>query len=99
MGDMQTERALCDLGVSMSLMPLSLYKKLKLPDLTPTTMIIQLADRSIRRPTGILEDILVYVGKIVIPCDFIVIDMDESSQLPIILGRSFLIIVGALIDV
>ena len=83
----------------MSLLFLSLYKKLQLPDLKPTSTLIQLADCSIRQPVGILEDLLVQVGKFVIPCDFFVMDMDENSQVPLILGRPFLATAGALIDV
>ena len=59
-------------------MPLSLYRRLKLLDLTLTTISIQLADCSIRQPVGILEDVPVRVGEFVIPCDFFVVDMDES---------------------
>ena len=70
----------------MSIMPLSIYKELKLPDLRPTTLVIQLANGSIRHPTGILEDIPVQLGNSVIPCDFVVLDMDESSKAPVILG-------------
>jgi len=59
-------------------MPLSLYWRLKLLDLTPTTTSIQLADCSIRQPVGILEDVPVRVGEFVIPCNFFVMDMEES---------------------
>ena len=80
-------------------MPLSICKELKLPDLRSTTLVIQLADGSIRHPTGILEDIPVQLGNSVVPCDFVVLDMDESSQAPVILGRPFLAPTGAVIDV
>jgi len=98
-GGMQIEGALCDLGASVSLMPLSLCKRLELLNLKPTTTLIQLADRTLRRPTGVLEDIPIQVGKFIIPCDFIVMDMDESPQIPIILGRSFLATAEAVINV
>lgn len=98
-GDVQIERALCDLGASVSLMPLSLCKKLELLHLKPTATVIQLADRTLRRPAGVLEDVPIQVGKFIIPCDFIVIDMDEGSQVPIIFGRPFLATAGAVIDV
>jgi len=98
-GDLQIERAFCDLGAGVSLMPLSLCKKLQLLDLLPTTMIIQLADRSVKRPVGILEDIPIQVGKFVIPYDFIVMNMDENPEVPIILGRPFLATAEAVIDV
>jgi len=80
-------------------MPLSIYRKLKLLDLTPTTIPIQLADCSIRQPVGILKDVPVRVGEFVIPCDFFVVDMDESPHMPIILGRLFLATAGAEINV
>jgi len=80
-------------------MPLSLYWRLKLLDLTPTTISIQLGDCSIRQPVGILEDVLIRVGEFVIPCDFFVIDMDEDPYMPIIMGRLFLASAGAKIDV
>ena len=73
----------------MSVMPLSISKKLKLLDPHPTTMVIKLADGSIRHPVGILEDVPIQVGNFIIPCDFIVVDMVESSQAPVILGRPF----------
>ena len=98
-GDVQIKRALCDLGASVSLMPLSLCKKLQLPNLKSTTTLVQLADCSIRQPVGILEDLPVQVGKFVIPCDFFIMDMDENSQAPLILGRPFLATTGALIAV
>jgi len=78
-GKLKIERALCDLGASISLTPLYICKKLKLPDLHPTTMVIKLADGSTRHPAGVLEDIPVQVGNFVIPCHFIVLDIDESS--------------------
>ena len=98
-GDTQIERALCDLGASVSLMPLSLCQKLQLRDLKPTSMTIQLADCSIRQPVGILEDVPIQVGKFLIPCDFIVLDMDEDFPAPLIFGRPFLATAGAVIDV
>jgi len=63
-------------------MPLSLCRKLKLLDLTPTTISIQLADYSIRRLVGILKDVSVRVGEFVIPCDFFVMDMDKNPYVP-----------------
>ena len=63
------------------------------------TLVIQLADSSIRHPTGVLEDIPVQLGNFVVPCDFVVLDMDESFHAPVILGRPFLATVGAVIDV
>jgi len=79
-------------------MPLSLYRRLTSLALTPTTTSIQLADCSIRQPVGILEDLPVRVGEFVIPCDFFVVDMEESPHTPIILGRPFLATAGAKIN-
>ena len=98
-GAVQIEGALCDLGASVSLMPLSLYRRLTSLDLTPTTISIQLPDCSIRQHVGILEDLPVRVGEFVIPCDFFVVDMEESPHMPLILGRPFLATAGAEINV
>ncbi|XP_010556038.1 PREDICTED: uncharacterized protein LOC104825416, partial [Tarenaya hassleriana] len=84
------EQALCDLGASVSLMPLSIFKRLGVGKLKPTQMILQLADRSTKRPAGILEDMPLKVGDYYIPVDFVVLDMDADSSMPIILGRPFL---------
>jgi len=88
-GDIHIERELCDMGASVSLMPLSLYRRLTLLDLTPTTISIQLADCSTRQPVGILEDLLVRVGAFIVPCNFFVVDMEESPHMPLMLGRPF----------
>ncbi|KAL0413418.1 UNVERIFIED_CONTAM: Retrovirus-related Pol polyprotein from transposon opus [Sesamum radiatum] len=68
-------------------------------ELTPTIVTLQLADRSIKYPRGIIEDVLVKVGKFVIPVDFVVLDMEEDANTPLILGRPFLATGKALIDV
>jgi len=94
-GDIQIEGALCDLGASVNLMRLSLYRRLKLLDLTRITISIRLVNCSIRQLVGILEDVPVQVGEFVIPCNFFVMDMDESPHMPIILGRPFLATAGA----
>ncbi|KAJ9158578.1 hypothetical protein P3X46_024146 [Hevea brasiliensis] len=89
-GETSIERALCDLGASVSLMPLSICEKLKVRDLKPTTISLQLADRSIKYPVGILENVPLKVGKFFILVDFIVLEMEEDVRTPIILGRPFL---------
>ncbi|GJV34464.1 reverse transcriptase domain-containing protein [Tanacetum coccineum] len=91
--------ALADLGASINLMPLSVWKKLSLPELTPTCMTLELADRSITQPIGIAEDVYLKVGKFKFPADFVVVDFDADPRVPLILGRSFLKIGRALIDV
>ncbi|XP_074293573.1 uncharacterized protein LOC141620659 [Silene latifolia] len=93
------KRALCDLGASVSLMPLSIFKRLDLGDLKPTRVSLQLADRSVKFPIGVIEDVPLVVGKLVIPCDFFVMDMPEDYNVPIILGRPCLATGGAMIDV
>ncbi|GJV72555.1 reverse transcriptase domain-containing protein [Tanacetum coccineum] len=91
--------ALADLGASINLMPLSVWKKLSLLELTPTCMTLELADRSITQPIGIAEDVYLKVGKFKFLADFVVVDFDADPRVPLILGRSFLKTGRALIDV
>ncbi|GJV30083.1 reverse transcriptase domain-containing protein [Tanacetum coccineum] len=91
--------ALADLGASINFMPLSFWKKLSLPELTPTRMTLELADRSITHPKGLAEDVYVKVGKFHFPTDFVVVDFEADPRVPLILGRSFLRTGRALIDV
>jgi len=91
--------ALCDLGASISLMTYSLCKRLNLGTPKPTSMTLQMADRSINRPVGVLEDVPVMIDQYFILGDFVVLDIEEDAKVPIILGRPFLATVGALIDV
>ncbi|XP_020260559.1 uncharacterized protein LOC109836923 [Asparagus officinalis] len=97
-GDMSINRALCDLGASVSLMPLSICNKLQMVDLKHTTISLQLADRSVKRLVGILEDVPIQVGKFYIPVDFVLLKI-KDSKIPIILGRPFLATAGVVIDV
>ncbi|GJS53217.1 reverse transcriptase domain-containing protein, partial [Tanacetum coccineum] len=90
---------LADLGASINLMPLCIWKKLSLPELTPTRMTLELADRSITRPKGVAEDIFVKVGNFHFPTDFVVVDFEANPRVPLIVGRSFLRTSRALIDV
>nr|GFA45133.1 hypothetical protein [Tanacetum cinerariifolium] len=82
--------ALADLGASINLMPLSIWKKLSLPEITPTRMTLELANRSITRPKGVAEDVFVKVGKFHFHTDFVVVDFEVDPRVPLILGRSFL---------
>nr|GEX78864.1 reverse transcriptase domain-containing protein [Tanacetum cinerariifolium] len=91
--------ALADLGASINLMPLSVCKKLSLPNLSPMCMTLELADRSISRPVGVAEDVYVKVGTFHFPIDFVVIDFDVDPRVPQILERSFLKTERDLIDV
>ena len=93
------ERALCNLGASINLMPLSIFKRLGLGEARPTTVTLQLADRSLKHLRGVIEDVLVKVDKFIFPADFIVLDMEEDKEITIILGRPFLAIGRAMIDV
>nr|GEW26233.1 reverse transcriptase domain-containing protein [Tanacetum cinerariifolium] len=91
--------ALADLGASINLMPLSVWNKLSLPDLSPTCMTLELADRSISRPVGVAKDVFVKVGTFYFPADFVVVDFDADPRVPLILERSVLKTGRALIDV
>ncbi|XP_019232727.1 PREDICTED: uncharacterized protein LOC109213390 [Nicotiana attenuata] len=90
-------KALCDLGASINLMPLAIYIKL-IGKARPTSMLLQLADRTAKRLTGILDDVLIQVGKFVFPADFVILDCQVDEEIPIIIGRPFLATGGALID-
>ncbi|GJW15066.1 reverse transcriptase domain-containing protein [Tanacetum coccineum] len=80
-------------------MPLSVWKKLSLPELTPTRMTLELATRTVAYPAGIAEDVFVLVGKFTFPADFVVVDYDVDPRVPLILGRPFLRTAHALVDV
>ncbi|XP_073133953.1 uncharacterized protein [Henckelia pumila] len=92
-------KALCDLGASIYLMSYSVFRKLSLGEPKSTRMSLQLAERSIKYPRGIIEDVLVKVDKFIFPVDFVVLDMEEDLNMPLILGRPFLETGKALIDV
>ncbi|GJY55825.1 reverse transcriptase domain-containing protein [Tanacetum coccineum] len=98
-GEFDNYLALADLGASINLMPLSIWKKLGLPDLTSTRMVLELADRTISKPLGIAENVFVKVGKFYFPVDFVILDFAADPRVPLILGRPFLSTAHALIDV
>nr|GEV90343.1 hypothetical protein [Tanacetum cinerariifolium] len=91
--------ALADLGASINLMPLSIWKKLRLPTLNDTKMVLELADQTISKPMGVAENVFVKVGKFYFPADFIILDFVTNLRVPLILGRPFLSTAHALIDV
>ena len=93
------EKALCDLGASINPMPLSIFKKLDLGEARSTTITLQLADWSLKHPRGIIEDVLVKVGKFIFPTDFITLVMEEDTEIPILLGPPFLATGGVLTNV
>jgi hypothetical protein len=97
-GSFNFEKALCDLGASVSVMPRDVFEKLRLP-LEPTGMCLELGDNSILYPLGIAEDVPMKVGHHFIPFYFVVLEMGEREKPPLILGTSFLKTVGATIDV
>nr|XP_009786494.1 PREDICTED: uncharacterized protein LOC104234594 [Nicotiana sylvestris] len=90
---------LCDLGESINLMPLAIYKRLGIGRARPTSMLLKLADRTVKRPSGILDDVLVQVGKFVFPADFVILDCRVDEEIPIILGRPLLATGRALIEI
>ena len=98
-GNVIFERALCDLGTNINLMPLSIFKHLGLGEARQTTVTLQLADKSLKHPRGVIEDVLVKIDKFIFPVDFIVLDMEEDKEIPIILGRPFLTTGKTMIDV
>nr|GEU61921.1 hypothetical protein [Tanacetum cinerariifolium] len=91
--------AMADLGASINLMPLSVWNKISVPNLSPTCMTLKLTDCLISRPIGVAEDVFVKVGTFHFPADFVVIDFDVDPRVPLILERSFLKTRRALIDV
>ncbi|GJY59666.1 reverse transcriptase domain-containing protein [Tanacetum coccineum] len=92
-------KALADLGASINLMPLSVWKKLGLPKLISTRMTLELANREICTPVGIARDVFLPVGKFTFPADFVIVDYESDPRVPLILGRPFLWTAHALIDV
>ncbi|KAL6320029.1 hypothetical protein AAG906_003126 [Vitis piasezkii] len=96
------EKALLDLGASVNLLPYSVYKQLGLGELKPTSITLSLADRSVKIPRGIIEDVLIQVDNFYYPVDFVVLDIDlivkETNYVPIILGRPFLATSNAIIN-
>ena len=98
-GKYEFKQALCDSGASINFIPLSVVQRLSLGELTPKEIILQMADRSMAQPEGVLEDVLVKVGKFIFVMDFVVMKMEEETQVPLLLGRPFLATRAALIDV
>ncbi|XP_048611670.1 uncharacterized protein LOC125585969 [Brassica napus] len=98
-GPLTFERCLCDLGASVSLMPLSIAKKLGFTQYKKCKISLVLADRSVKLPIGILEDLPVKIGNCEVPTDFVVLEMDEEPRDPLIFGRPFLATAGAMVNV
>ncbi|XP_048615530.1 uncharacterized protein LOC125588292 [Brassica napus] len=98
-GPLTFEKCLCDLGASVSLMPLSIAKKLGFTQYKKCKISLVLADRSVKLPIGILEDLPVKIGNCEVPTDFVVLEMDEEPRDPLIFGRPFLATAGAMVNV
>ncbi|XP_039135705.1 uncharacterized protein LOC120273124 [Dioscorea cayenensis subsp. rotundata] len=84
------EKALADSGTSINVMPYKLFLKLGFEDMRPIRMTIQLADRSIKKPHGVVEDVLVRIDKFIIPVDFVILNVDDDIEVPLISGDHFL---------
>ncbi|XP_020208550.1 uncharacterized protein LOC109793496 [Cajanus cajan] len=97
-GNLSVSKALLDLGASINLMPLFMLKKIGEVEVRPTRMTLQLANRSIKLPHGIVEDMIVKVDKFMFPVDFVVMDMEEDTEVPLILGRPFMKTARVIID-
>ena len=82
-GKYEFKKALCDFGANINLMPLSVVHRLNLGELLPTTITLQMANRSMAQPEGVLEDVLVKVGKFIFHVDFVIMKMEEDTQVPI----------------
>ena len=98
-GNLYVGKPLLDLGASINLIPLSMLKRIGEVEVRPTRMTLQLADRSIKQPYGIVEDLLVKVDKFLFPVDFVVMDIEEDVDVPLILGRPFIKTAKVIIDV
>ena len=88
---MSVGKALFDLGASINLMSLSMCKRIRELEIMPTRMTLQLADRSITRPYEVIEDVLVRVKHFTFPVDFVVMYIEEDTEIPLILGRPFML--------
>ena len=97
-GEVNMGKALIDLGASINLMPLSMCRRLGELEIMPTRMTLQLVDRSITRPYGVSEDVLVRVKHLIFPTDFMVMDIFEDIDIPVILGRPFMLNPSCIVD-
>ena len=97
-GSVSVGKTFIDLGASINLMPLSMCRRLGELEIMPTRMTLQLADRSITRPYGVIEDVLVRVKHFTFPTDFVVVDIEEDTEIPLILGRPFMLTASYVVD-
>ncbi|XP_070056481.1 uncharacterized protein [Nicotiana tomentosiformis] len=99
LGSADFAKALCDLGASINLMHYSVFKTLGIGQPRPTSMRLQMADRTMKRLLGIIDDVLVRVDKFILPADFVILDCEADYEVPIILGIPFLATGKALVGV
>ncbi|XP_006593260.1 uncharacterized protein [Glycine max] len=97
-GAVSVGKMLINLGASINLMPLSMCRRIGELEILPTRMTLQLADRSITRPYGVMEDVLVKVCQFTFPTDFVIMDIEEDAEIPLILGRPFILIANYVVD-
>lgn len=98
-GGQKFGKVLCDSGASINLMPLSIFNRLNIGTIRSITMTLQMVDRLVTYPRGIVDNVLVKVDKFIFPADFVVLDMEEDKNIPLILGRPFLATGAAMINV
>jgi len=91
-------KTLIELGASINLVPLSMCKRIGNLEIAPTRMTLQLADRSITRPYGMVEDVLVKVCQFTFPVDFVIMDIEKDADIPLILGRPFMSTTKCVVD-
>ncbi|XP_076927937.1 uncharacterized protein LOC143591681 [Bidens hawaiensis] len=99
LGDDTVRHPLADVGANINPKPYSVFSKLGLGEPRPTQMSIQLADRSVKYPRGVLKNMLVRIDKFIFLVEFVILDMNEDDSIPLILGRPFLATAQALTDV
>ncbi|XP_021982312.1 uncharacterized protein LOC110878308 [Helianthus annuus] len=97
-GGSPISNVLVDLGASINLMPASMFNRLGLGKPRPTRMSIQLADSLVKYLQGVMENLLANVGEFIFPADFVILDMEEDTEIPLILGRPFLATAWAMVD-
>ncbi|XP_042009126.1 uncharacterized protein LOC121757685 [Salvia splendens] len=98
-GNDKVDKALCDLGASINIMPLEYYEKLNIWPLKSTDVCLRMVDNTTTKVVGVIEDVLVKVNDFIFTVDFFVLDMKVDKQVPLMLGRNFLATCKALIDV
>jgi len=96
-GSLFVDNALLDLGASINLIPLAKLEKISNLEIKPTKMELELADRVTKYPYGVVEDVLGKVDKFIFPMDFVIMDMKEDEEVPLILGRPFMKTTGIIV--